>query len=517
MKNVWRVWVVLLLGACAADPEPVPIPEPEGGPAAKQARSGAEPQEGTLVLSLERCMGLALGGNYEIRLGGLAPKMRAEDFYVAGEVFAPAAWMEASGGTDRDSSISVFNPKDLVRDSDFLAEGGVGKLWGIGLRTDLLWAYSRNKTNSTFFTLNPRHEASVAFEAVQPLMAGFGVSVNRAELDRALNDRRIADAEFEVVLEAELLRAYLAYWDLVLTAEDLALQEQSLTLAEEQVAIARDRLAAGVAARLEVTSAEAAHARQRESVIDAQTAYRKAADRLLRIIRPSPDPEGYQLTIVPTTKPDLREALPPPPAAAQAAREALNNRPELRREEYVVANTDLDILLAEDGGKVKLDLFGRFGIDGAAGTPRKVLEELELTKFRDWSLGVSLEFLLDKESRRARIRRAMLSRQEGALRRRAIAASIVVEVRAALFELKAAHERLQATRRTLTLAQEQYDGEVDRLRNGRSTQYQVELLRRDLLDAQRNSLHAQVRVFLARAILDAARGTFAKSVVGSAS
>ena len=38
----------------------------------------------TLVLSLERCLDMALGGNFAIRLGRLEPQRRAEDFVVAG-------------------------------------------------------------------------------------------------------------------------------------------------------------------------------------------------------------------------------------------------------------------------------------------------------------------------------------------------------------------------------------------------------------------------------------------------
>ena len=70
----------------------------------------------------------------------------------------------------------------------------------------------------------------------QPLLKGFGVDVNRAELRRAILDKTIADHEFEMLLEGELLDTYRAYWGLARAAADLALQETSLALADEQVA-----------------------------------------------------------------------------------------------------------------------------------------------------------------------------------------------------------------------------------------------------------------------------------------
>ena len=411
-------------------------------------------------------------------------------------------------------SVTFFTQRDYTRESDVLAEGGIGKLWDTGLRTDLVWAYTRVKTASSFFTINPRHESSVAFEATQPLLQGFGAAVSRSALARALNDKAIADAEFEITLETELLRAYRAYWDLALAAEDLSIQEASLQLAEEQVSIAEDRLAVGVAAKLEVTGAQAAAARQREAVIGARTSYRRASDRLLLVIRPSRKSEAYDLRVIPTTRPEAEEA-PSPVDPARAVADALANRPELRRENLRIANADLDLLVADDARNVRLDVFGRFGIEGAAGTGRDSLDNLGSGDFRDWSVGLSLEFLFDAKARRARWRQAMLNRREGELRRERSAAKILVEVRAALFEFETARERFEATAQTRALAQEQYEGEVDRLRAGRSTPYQVELFRRDLLDAERNRLQSQVGVYVARAVLESTRGAFAREIVES--
>ena len=134
----------------------------------------------------------------------------------------------------------------------------------------------------------------------------------------------------------------------------------------------------------------------------------------------------------------------------------------------------------------------------------------------NWSAGIRLQFLFDSSSRRARYRQTVLAKREANLRMESLASEIVVEVRAALFDLGAARQKVTATKRTLDLAREQYEGEVDRRKHGRSTQYQVELFRRDLLDAERNHLRARVRVFLARAVLDASMGRFAKSIIESA-
>lgn len=522
MLRIPAVTALLLAGACAADPDPLP-PLPDDAPAPQRARERAReraapaaPVQGRLHLSVEGALELALGGNHRIELGALAPRRRAEDYLVVRETFAPSWWTSVSGGADRNPPTNVFTTDEVLRDAIVEADAGVGKTWDTGLRTDLVFGYERTKTESSFFTLNPRHDTTVALELSQPLLAGFGAEVNGAELRRALHDRAIADAEFEVILEAELLRAYRAYWDLVLAREDLSLQEQSRGLAEEQVAIARDRLDAGVAARLEVTSAQAALARQEEAVIEARVAARRASDALLQVIRPRATADAYELEIEPATRPGTGEDLPAAPSTAEAVKTAMANRPELRREMWVLSNLDVDILLARDAWRPRLDVFGSAGVKGIDGTISDSLDELGTGDFREWTAGARMEYLFDAGSRRARWRSAMMAKREGEVRYAEIAASIVVEVRAALFELEAARQRLAATRRTLELATEQYEGELDRLRNGRSIQYRVELLRRDLLEAERQHLRSQVAVYVARAALDAAQGRFAATVVASA-
>ena len=509
MKRITLILVVLT--GCGGNPHHFSFEELPSIPDTQPIRL----QEGTLAISLERSLELAMGGNYRIQLGRLAPRQRAEDFFIAGQVFSPVIEISASLGDDATPAISTLGGAPILKEDELVLKGSILKKWDIGLRSDLYWAYAKRDANSSFITLDPRHESSVELEVSQPLLQGFGAEVNASELHRAVNNRKIASLEFHMVLEAELLRTYRAYWTLLLAAEDLALQQESLRLAGEQIAIAEDRLAAGKAAQLEVTGARAAHARQMENVIDAKTDYRKASDQLLQIIRPSTRNEDYEIVVIPTTKPN-QEELPDGIKPVDAIREALANRPELGRERSLIDNADLDLLLANDETYTNLELFGKIGAKGIEDSAGDSIGDTGSADFLNWSAGIRLQFLFDSESRRARYRQAVLAKEEATLRMESVASEITVEVRAALFDFDAAREKVTATKRTLDLAREQYEGEVDRRKTGRSTQYQVELFRRDLLDAERNHLRARVRLFLARAVLDASMGRFAKSIVESA-
>jgi len=471
------------------------------------------PRKGTMVMSLERCIELALGGNLNIELSGMEPLIRGEDFFIEGEIFQPLVFVDGRFQDFKERTANTQIGAEIFQEETRHVSFGISKQWSLGTRADLQWAYERRLDNSEFRFLNPAFDQSGSLEITQPILQGFGVAVNRAALNQAVNEQRIAEHTFHIVLEGELLGVYRSYWQLAARALDLELQQTSLRLAREQVALTEDRLYAGRAAPLDLTTAEAAAAQQEERVIVAQAAYRKASDELLRRIRAETDPGAYRIQIIPSTEPDLEDALPPMPAADEALRLALEHRPELHIEELHVVNREIDVAVARNRRLPVLDLFGRYGFSGLGDSTSDSFDQTASGRFPDWAVGAHLEFFFLGESRHARLRQALLERQSAEARYRQIATDIIVEVRSALFDLESAMKRVVATRRTLELAREQYAGELDRLRVGRSTVFRVDQFRRDLLDAERNKLQAEIDLFVARALLDATQGTFADSIL----
>lgn len=468
---------------------------------------------GTLVLSIEHCLELALGGNVTLKIGRQEPRQRREDYYIAGETFTPTLFADGTYADRQRRTSSTQEGAEVLDERNAAVNAGVRKTWLPGTRTDLAWASTRNEDNSQFNTLNPAYNTGLKLNASQPLLRGFGLAVNRADLDRALLDREIADAEFEMLLESELLGVYRAYWDLVRAASGSDLEQESLRLAAAQADIIRNRLAVGSASALELTSAEAALARQQEAVITARNVYRKSADALLYRIRPSGDPQSYALAIVPSTAPDPGPDGGAVPDLAGAIAMAMHSRPELRLEQRHVERADIDLDVNRNGRKPDLALSGSYAFDGLGAQVGDAAEEMARRDFPQWTVGVTLEFLFDNASRRARWRQAVLSKGTAELRQQQAEAEIVVGVRAAVFDLETAIERRTATGRTLELARRQYEGELERLRVGSSTLFQVDTLRRDQAAAARNALEARVDWFVARAVLDAVEGRFAKNVL----
>jgi len=485
------------------------------GRADATARPARERVNGTLVLSLEHCLELALGANLDIQSARLQPMARGEDFFIAGETFQTRVFAD---GEIQDSERRTANTQvgaDIFEETQETIVAGLSRRWPLGTRTDLVWAYNRREDNSEFRTLNPAHESSLRLDLVQPILGGFGLAVNRADLERAIADREIANREFEILLEGELLSTYESYWWLVLASASLDLEKASLSLADEQVALTKERLEAGVAAHLELVSAGASQARQREAVITAENVYRKASDQLLLKIRPATSAGASDLSVIPSTQPESGDALPTVPRVESALRLALAQRPELGLEQARIGRVDIDVLEARSERLPSLDLRGSAGFSGLADGASGAVSDVTDGKFLDWRVGATLSFFFNGKSRSARWRQAVLEKKSAVLKRDLAAAVIYVEVRAACFDLQTALQRLAATERTMALSKEQHEGELDRLKVGRSTLFQTDTFRRDLLEAERNHLRSRIDVFLAQALLDAAQGQFAKSIIRS--
>ena len=73
----------------------------------------------------------------------------------------------------------------------------------------------RNESNSAFQTINPFYESVVSLNLVQPLLKDFGISVNEAQIDIAVNNHLISISELQQEMIGILSQSQKFYWDLV--------------------------------------------------------------------------------------------------------------------------------------------------------------------------------------------------------------------------------------------------------------------------------------------------------------
>ena len=153
IRTALAAMTLSLLSGCATAPKPGPLSERVDALSVQNVSDlPAELETGTLVLSLDRCLELALGGNIELQLAGLAPRVRGEDFYISGATFDPKFYAAYTLENRDEQTSNTQIGADVLEKEMEVIRLGIRKTWGLGTRTDLRWAMDRNEDNSEFRT-----------------------------------------------------------------------------------------------------------------------------------------------------------------------------------------------------------------------------------------------------------------------------------------------------------------------------------------------------------------------------
>lgn len=150
--------------------------------------------------------------------------------------------------------------------------GDVAYTQGFSTGTIFNTTFSANRLDeaSTRINLNPFITGTLSVSITQPLLQGFGIHVNRRFVHIAENEDRIAEAVFTQQLISTISDAIRLYWDLVSLQQDLEVKGESLEAAERLYQDTKNEVELGTQAPVDLTSALAQVASNRQAYINAQ-------------------------------------------------------------------------------------------------------------------------------------------------------------------------------------------------------------------------------------------------------
>jgi len=444
-----------------------------------------------LPLSAREAVGLSLNHNLDIEVARYQPWIEDQNIFAAMGAWDHTAYATVSDARSVSPGTSVFNGVSRLHNDATAFTVGLRKATPFGLSYDLNFSNDRSETNDQSFILNPIWSQTLAGTVTMPLLRGMGTEANTATLVIARNTRDQSVDGFEKSLSDSVLQVTLAYWDLVFSIENKKVKDQSLEVAVRLLEDTRRKLDRGLAARIDVTQAEAGVASQQEGILTAEAAVFSAADRLKRLVDPSLLRE--EVLLVPVDAPrvqgvDLDEKI----AVDQGLEEALARRPEIRQLRTQLLSQDATIAAAQNNLLPRLDVVGGGGLNGTEGTFAASNRDVRAGDFYNWSLLLSFEYALERSTARGNLNRAELEKRRFLLQVRNLENQILVEVRDAVRSIKTDEKRIEATRRARILSQEQLDGEVSRNEHGLSTTFRVLDVQKDLVQARTNELKALI-------------------------
>jgi outer membrane protein len=282
----------------------------------------------------------------------------------SGGIFDPYLTAGVNGDSTQSPTSTILEGANVAqsRNTRFLL--GVDQLLPSGTQLGGDWTSFRGETNSTFFFLNPRWDASLNLTLTQPLLNGFGTTVTRSQIIIAENLQQQTAVGFEVQVIQLLADVEQAYWELVAARQQVSVSEQSLALAQRLLEETQQRVDVGTSAPIDMVQSEATVANRQQELIYVKNASANAEDNLKALLGFNL-PHEWQVKIEAT---DSYEMDPVLPDLQKSIETALEKRPSIIRQELELARLDHNVQVARNGALPQLNLTGSYGWSGVSGT-----------------------------------------------------------------------------------------------------------------------------------------------------
>jgi outer membrane protein len=460
--------------------------------------NASEPLPLTLRETIER----VLKNNISISVQGYNTQIIEQSIYEQEADFDPTVDFEFTVGEETRQSkttSSLSDPKNRNQDYDW--DFSLTQKFVTGGDYELSMDNNRNRSSSSFSSLNPTYSTDMALTVTQPLLKDFGIDLNKREIFIAKNDQKISDHQFTEKVIDTLTEAENIYWDLVFSIEDLKVKETSLQRARDLERQVKAQVDVGTLAELEILQAKSEVASRDEELLNAQNLIDDNEDKLKNILNLSFDSEDGLKKIIPADSPVFQPEGEQP--LEELLKTALGNRPDLLAKKMELENRNIEVKYNENQMFPTVDLVGSLGLNGLSGDSGSgsskieggydsALSEVFSTKFRLWEFGINLSYPLGNRAAKSRLTAKRLEVAQLLLDIKEFEKNIVVEVREAHRQIETDIKRVQASSVARKLAEEKLNAEQKKFQVGLSTSFNVLEFQEDLAEEQSNEIKAVI-------------------------
>lgn len=333
---------------------------------------------------------------------------------------------------------------------------------------------------------NRRYEQAFELSVTQSLLQGGGFGVNLAPVRKASIDLELRQEELAAYAQKLLAETESAYWDAYLAEQEILIYQQSMELAKRLLHESNERLRVGKIAPIDLITVKAEVATREKDLINSQTSLKQKKYRLAYLINDSL--ASWEKTVMFTDK-------PPEPKFQDSLnfhqQVSKKYRPDLRQAHLLAKRGELEIVQTKNGLLPKLDLFLRLGGTAYTESFGGLLSEKPDDQK---SIGVGLNFSIPATNgvARQRYRKSQLSKKQLQLSLENIEKLVELDVRSAWTEVERSLLMIEKAGTTRLLQQEKLTAEQARLAAGKTTEYVVLQVQRDLTVAQLDEVRTAV-------------------------
>ena len=386
---------------------------------------------------------------------------------------------------------------------------GFQKGFTSGATVNLNWNNSLLDSNQQRLFVNPSLRTWLTLQIQQPLLQGFGRSVNARQIRVARNNREVSDLVFKQQIIAVVSRIQLSYWDLATLRAMVDARREDLRVAQQLYDDNKLRVNIGTLAPVDLTRSEGEVAQRRQDLTLAEGRVRRQEVLIKNALSSDglASPLLMSVEVVPTDQmmevPEVEQIQPVQDLISMA----LQSRPELAQSRIQLTNNDMDLKAIRNAMLPSVDayvnltnngLVGQFNDTGEGvqvsdyflGGLGKGLGQVFRRNFPDYVAGVQVSFPLKNRRAQADMAASLLERRQQDIRLRQQENSIRADVQNVVIDLQEARAQYEVAREGRVLQQKTLDGEQQRFNLGRAAILSVVQAQRDLAQARIQELSA---------------------------
>lgn len=434
------------------------------------------------TLSIEEAVQRALRRNFALEADRLNPQIAKDQIDIAQSTYLPNFSFTTSRGLSRTAQDgTTLGTKAKTGDTRL----SVSEIFPTGTTASVSTKLDKTETSYTA-SINPAYNADLTVSLRQPLLAGAGLAVNRAPIQRARLGLERANLTYQAGVLDVVQRTENAYYTLAYAREQLDVRNLTLTLAQRLLDEAKTRRQTGVATDLDVLQADVGVANARRGVLLAQQNVKDSEEALLALIG------QFELDtpIGRVTLPDAATALPTFASSYDAAK---RHQPDYLAAKMALQQLELDTRVAKSNRLPDVSVGGAVGFNSFPSTSNSSAIDSALGRdSTSWQVDLSVNVPWGQKANRARYRQALAAFNQQEINVRALEQTIEVQVRAAVRAVETNAESVKISAQARELSEKQYELERARFEAGLSTSYRVLQVQNDLETAKVNELQAKV-------------------------
>ncbi len=444
-------------------------------------------------LSMDQVIGLAVQHNRilkTLRLSGQSAKIRLKQ---AEYRFLPSGYVTGARNESRNDDLGYVIKKT-----------GLSSTIGLSRALETGGAVSLSLDNNTSVSSNlagvTNYNSNFGITVSQPLMQGSGIKTNLIPIAIAKNYAKASFLDVKQNLINLITTIDSQYWDLILVYEDLKIQHAALKRAKELLEINKSLIESGRMAAQEIVQTESdiatreiAVAGAEDAIINTQIALQAQLDL------------GTRMLIRPTTK---MEFTPVDINFEDCLSRAYENRPDWLAYQLYLQIERMEMQQARSNNRYNLGSWARIGSD--ATTTADIARSMqEVFGFRTlaWNVGLSFTFPFNKQVLENGYQLSKLSYERYQLYTEELKDNIRIAVESAVRRVQYTLKQVGLAQRAKDLALKKLTLEEDKMKVGRSSNFQVISYQRDLINAQNEELRAIASYLKALGQLEQTMGT----------